>query len=298
MKLTVIVLTYNHERFIRQTLESIISQKVNFDFEVLVSDDGSTDNTIAIIEEVVNESAVKIIPLYSQKNKGVLKNALGIFSKISGQYLAVVDGDDYWNYHDKLKQQIDFLDNNLEYTGSFHDTQIISDSESSALLFNNVSKYSDIHKYNQTVYPADIIKRLILPTSSLVLRTDFLKTTDFSVLKDNFSIVWKLTCFAIYKSKFHYFNQVWSTYRNHINGISKSNNKGFHQSHILFLEILSKDKKFELYLLDIFTSLVHEYKLVLERSLDKNFELKKVFYKYFKCECKRMYYFYKFIFKK
>lgn len=298
MKLTVIVLTYNHERFIRQTLESITSQKVNFDLEIIVSDDGSTDNTISIIEEVMKESMAKIIPLYSNKNKGVLKNALGMFSKISGQYLAVVDGDDYWNHDNKLQQQIDFLDNNLEYNGCFHDTQIISDSESSALLFNNASKYSDIHKYNQTVYPADIIKRLILPTSSLVLRTDFLRVTDFSMLKDNYSIVWKLTCFAIHKSKFHYFNHVWSTYRNHIKGISKSNNKGFHQSHIFFLETLAINKNFEPYLLDIFTSLSHEYKLVLERSLDKNFALKKVFYKYFKTECQRMYYFYKFIFNK
>lgn len=296
MKLTVIVLTFNHERFIKQTLESILSQKVNFDLEIIVSDDGSTDNTTQIISDIVEKSKVKIVPLFSDNNKGVLKNALGIFSKISGQYLAVVDGDDYWNYNGKLQQQIDFLDNNLEYAGCFHDTQIISDSESSTLLFKDASKYSEIHKYSSTVYPADIIKRLILPTSSLVLRTDFLKSLDLSVLKDNYSIVWKLTCFAIHKSKFHYFNQVWSTYRNHIKGISKSNNKGFHQSHILFLETLSKDKKFEIYLLDIFNSLAHEYKLVLERSEDKNFEVKKVFYKYIKCECKRMYYFYKFIF--
>jgi glycosyltransferase involved in cell wall biosynthesis len=298
MKLTVIVLTFNQESFVRQTLESIICQKTNFEIEIIVSDDGSTDKTIEIIEEIKRKSKIKIIPIYNDKNKGVLKNALGVFSSISGQYLAVVDGDDFWNFDGKLQQQVDFLDTNIDYAGCFHDTKIISDSNASSSLFYGASNYSDIYKYRQDVYPADIIKRLILPTSSLVLRTSFLNSFDFSVLKDNYSIVWKLTCFAIFKSKFYYFNKVWSTYRNHLKGISKSNNINFHQSHILFLESLSKNKNFENNLLDIFNALSSEYQIVIERKLNKDWKLKKVFYDYTKSEFKRIFYFYKFIFIK
>jgi glycosyltransferase involved in cell wall biosynthesis len=298
MKLTVIVLTYNQEGFIRQTLESIICQKTNFEIEIIISDDGSSDKTKEIIEEIRRNSVVKIIPIYNDKNKGVLKNALGVFSSITGQYLAVVDGDDFWNFDGKLQQQVDFLDTNIDYAGCFHDTKIISDSNASSSLFYGANNYSDIYKYRQNIYPADIIKRLILPTSSLVLRTSFLSSFDFSVLKDNYSIVWKLTCFAIYKSKFYYFNNVWSTYRNHLKGISKSDNIKFHQSHILFLESLSKNKNFENNLLDVFNSLSSEYQIVIERERNKDRKLKKVFYNYIKSECKRIFYFYKFIFIK
>ena len=65
MKLTVIVLTYNHESFIRQTLESIICQKTNFEIEIIISDDGSSDKTIEIIEIMT----LKAIPRLNQEKK-------------------------------------------------------------------------------------------------------------------------------------------------------------------------------------------------------------------------------------
>lgn len=297
MKLSVIVLTYNHEKFIRKTLEGILAQQINFEMKVIVSDDGSTDKTVDIINEVSSTSSLKFITIFNQTNKGVLKNALGIFDKISGDYLAVVDGDDFWNNDKKIQQQVDFLENNPEYSGCFHDAAIISDEVASDILFNNATKYSDTHKYNKDVYPADILKRLILPTSSLVLRTDFLKKFDFSILKDNYSIVWKLTCFAILKSKFYYFNQAWSTYHNHKKGISKSNNVGFHKSHIEFLNALTQKEEFRPYLYDIYSSLSNEYRLVIEREPNKNKALKRIFLSYLLNEIRKNHQFYRFIFK-
>lgn len=297
MKLSVIVLTYNHEKFIRKTLEGILAQQVNFEMEVIISDDGSTDKTVDIINEIRNKTSIKFITIFNQTNKGVLKNALGIFDKISGDYLAVVDGDDYWNNEEKIQQQVNFLENNPDYSGCFHDAAIISDEEASNILFNNSTKYSDTHKYAKEVYPADILKRLILPTSSLVLRTDFLKNIDFSILKDNYSIVWKLTCFAILKSKFFYFDNAWSTYRNHKKGISKSNNVGFHKSHIAFLNTLTKREEFRPHLYDIYSSLSNEYRLVIEREPNKNNALKRIFLSYLLNEVRKNHQLYRFIFK-
>lgn len=297
MKLSVIVLTYNHARFIKQTLEGILSQKVNFEIEIIIADDGSTDETVEIINDIKLKTSVKIIPIFSGKNKGVLQNALGIFDKISGEYLAVVDGDDFWTFNEKIQRQVSFLDDNKDYSGCFHDTEIISDQNASTILFSGAKKYSDIHKYPNEIYPADVVKRLIIPTSSLVLRTTFLKNIDLSVLKDNYSIVWKLTCFAVLKSKFFYFNNVWSTYRNHLKGISKSDNIGFHKSHILFLKSLIKREEFKPHLYDIYISLSNEYRLVLEREPQKNKALKKIFISYILNEAKKNYHFYQFIFK-
>jgi len=297
MKLTVVVLTYNHEKYIRQTLEGISMQETNFKFNVVLADDGSADGTKKEIELFKLSTIIPIHDFYTNSNKGVLKNALGIFNKIEGEYVAFVDGDDYWSSPLKLQQQVDFLDSNSDFSGCFHDTSIISDLKSSAILFGNAKRYSEIYKYNNDIYPSDILKRLIIPTSSLVLRSDFFKKLDLSLFKDNYSIIWKLSCLAIAKSKFYYLNEIMSVYRNHASGISKSNNVHFHNSHVLFLQSLAKRKDFEDYLLDIYSALTKEYTLVLERTLIKDNQLKKIFCFYLIAEIKKVFYFYKSIFK-
>jgi|694.fasta_scaffold81805_2 glycosyltransferase involved in cell wall biosynthesis len=297
MKLTVVILTYNHEKFIRQTLEGIRMQETNFKFNIVIADDGSTDETKKEIELFKSTTIIPIQDFYSSSNSGVLKNALGIFNKIEGEYVAFVDGDDYWSSPLKLQQQVDFLDSNSDYSGCFHDTSILSDLKSSAILFGNSKKYSEIYKYNNDIYPSDILKRLIIPTSSLVLRSAFLKKLDLLLFKDDYSIIWKLCCLAIVKSKFYYLNEIMSVYRNHAPGISKSNNVKFHNSHALFLQSLTKRIDFKDYLLDIYSALTKEYTLVLERSLKKDTQLQKIFYLYFMAELKKNYYFYQSIFK-
>ena len=79
IKLTVVVLTYNHERFISKALKSILNQKVDFDFQIVVADDGSTDNTVNLIQQFANEIPGKIILFQKQNNKGIKNN---IFSKV------------------------------------------------------------------------------------------------------------------------------------------------------------------------------------------------------------------------
>ncbi len=297
MKLTVVVLTYNHEKYIRQTLEGICMQETNFKFNIVIADDGSTDETKKEIELFKSTTIIPIQEFHSISNNGVLKNALGIFNKIEGDYIAFVDGDDYWTSPLKLQQQVDFLDLNFDYSGCFHDTSILSDLKSSAILFGNSKKYSEIYKYNNEIYPSDILKRLIIPTSSLVLRSTFLKKLDLLLFKDDYSIIWKLCCLAIAKSKFYYFNEIMSVYRNHASGISKYNNVQFHNSHAIFLQSLTKSIDFKDYLVDIYTALTKEYTLVLERSLKKDKQLKNIFYLYLMAELKKIYYFYKSIFK-
>lgn len=297
MKLTVIILTYNHEKYIRQALESVCLQVVDFKFKVIVADDCSNDRTKDEIKSFKSNNIIQIDDIYATKNNGILQNALNIFNKIEGEYVALLDGDDYWNFPNKLQLQVDFLDSNNEYSGCFHDTAIISDKLSSEILFANAQKYSEVYHYKKSIYPADVIKRLILPTSSLVLRTSFLKKIDLTLFKDDYSLDWKLICLAISNSKFFYFDQIMSVYRNHINGISKSENIQFHKSHIDFLKLLTKRAEFYDCLLDIYTALSKEYILVLERTSNKDFRLKKIFFLYVLAEFKKVYYFYKLIFK-
>ena len=130
MKLSVFVVTYNQERYIRQCLDGILMQKVNFDYEVIIGDDCSTDDTGAILDEykqIVDsrESRVKSFEVYHHpKNLGLLKNWEFVMNKCKGEYIALIEGDDYWIDENKLQRQVDWLDAHLEYTLTFTRAEI------------------------------------------------------------------------------------------------------------------------------------------------------------------------------
>lgn len=117
---SVIVLTYNQEKYIAQALDSILMQKTNFDFEILVGDDASTDGTQKILQ-MYQQRYPNIVKVFRrEKNLGPTKNAYELFLIAKGKYLASCEGDDYWLSPDKLNIQISFLENHLEFIGCTH----------------------------------------------------------------------------------------------------------------------------------------------------------------------------------
>lgn len=126
IKVSVIVHTYNHENFIRQTLDSILNQQVNFEYEVIVGDDASPDSTPQIIKEYQQKFPEIIKPMLHPKNLGGFgkNNTLATLSVCKGQYIAAMDGDDYWTNPLKLQKQVDFLDKNPDFVACFHNALI------------------------------------------------------------------------------------------------------------------------------------------------------------------------------
>jgi glycosyltransferase involved in cell wall biosynthesis len=110
MKLSVVVITYNHERFIAQALSSVLAQRVNFDYEIIVADDCSSDGTRAIVMDFVRRYPGKILPLLRERNLGMVRNCREALAASRGEYLALLEGDDYWIRQEKLQSQVDFLD--------------------------------------------------------------------------------------------------------------------------------------------------------------------------------------------
>jgi glycosyltransferase involved in cell wall biosynthesis len=110
MKLSVMVITYNHERFIAQAIESVLAQHVNFDIEVVVGEDCSTDRTRAILMDFHRRYPDRIVPLLRDRNLGAMRNLHETLASCRGQYVALLEGDDYWISVDKLQKQVDFLD--------------------------------------------------------------------------------------------------------------------------------------------------------------------------------------------
>ena len=105
---SVAVLTYNHERFIRQCLDSILEQKVCFKYEIVVVDDCSTDSTRDILRDYA-QSHLNIRLYLNPENQGISKNNNLVLSLCKGTYVAMLEGDDYWIDPDKLQRQVDFL---------------------------------------------------------------------------------------------------------------------------------------------------------------------------------------------
>lgn len=124
LKLSVAMITYNHECFIRQALESVLAQRVDFDYEIVVGEDCSTDGTRAILMDFYRRYPERIVPLLHDRNIGVMRNFQTTLGACRGEYLAIIEGDDYWTGEDKLKRQVDFLEQHPDYAMSFHRAQI------------------------------------------------------------------------------------------------------------------------------------------------------------------------------
>ena len=120
MKVSIIMLTYNHEKFIAQAVKSALFQLTDFDYEIVIGDDCSTDRTQEIIRELAIKNPEKIRPILRQKNLGASKNFLSVLASCQGEYIAMLEGDDYWISPDKLQKQVDMLDANPELAISFH----------------------------------------------------------------------------------------------------------------------------------------------------------------------------------
>ncbi len=129
IKVSVVVATYNQEKYIGHTLESIVSQKVNFKYEVLVGDDCSKDGTAKIVKEYGEKYPDIIVPIIREKNLGMGGNVVDLTMRTKGEYIAFIEGDDYWIDDNKLQKQVDFLDSHPDYVACFGQCMIVDENE-------------------------------------------------------------------------------------------------------------------------------------------------------------------------
>jgi glycosyltransferase involved in cell wall biosynthesis len=139
------VIAYNHENYIRQCLNSILMQNVNFSYEVLVHDDASPDRTADIIYEYETKYPGIIKPIYQTVNQYSQGKNVSRFNidRARGKYLAFCEGDDYWTDPGKLQKQVDFLETHPEYIACVHRVQVIDE-------FGNLNRSSWFARYYDT----------------------------------------------------------------------------------------------------------------------------------------------------
>ncbi len=125
MKVSVLMLTYNHEKYIEEAIKGVLMQLVDFDYELIIGDDCSTDKTSEIIHEYENKFPNIIKPILRTENIGAGNNYVNINKIAKGKYISHCEGDDYWTDPLKLQKQVDFLEANPEYVLCSHNGTIL-----------------------------------------------------------------------------------------------------------------------------------------------------------------------------
>jgi len=123
--LSINCITYNHENYIADAIDSFLMQQTNFDFEILVGEDCSKDNTKGIVEKYMKEYPGKIRLITSEHNVGAKKNFLRLIENSIGKYIAICEGDDFWIDKYKLQKQVDYMESHPECSLCFHGAKVV-----------------------------------------------------------------------------------------------------------------------------------------------------------------------------
>ncbi len=207
MKLSVIMITYGHEKYIREAINGVLSQKCNFDFELLVANDCSPDNTDAVIQDIVNSdvSASKIKYVKREKNIGMIPNFIDSLSSIKSEYIALCEGDDYWIDNYKLQKQIDALEAEKDSVLCFHKVKVLN--ENNEIIEDNLTNIPENYQNLETL----ALKGNYIHTPSVVFKNvidtypkEFYKTSigDFflyMILAEHGSLIYLKDTMAVYR---------------------------------------------------------------------------------------------------
>lgn len=117
---SVALVAYNHERFVAQAIESVLMQQTNFDVEIVVGEDCSTDRTRELVIALQKRYPDKIRLLLHAENQGASRNVVATFEACRGKYVATLDGDDYWTSRNKLQRQVDAMEANPDWVVCSH----------------------------------------------------------------------------------------------------------------------------------------------------------------------------------
>lgn len=286
---SVVITTYNHEKFIAQAIDSVLMQEVNFNFEIIIGEDESEDNTRKIVMAYKNRNPEIRLFLRSRKDVIYINNEpTGRYNFIrnlqaaKGKYIALLEGDDYWVDKKKLQKQYDFLENNKNYTVCFHIAEIV---DVTGKLSNKYWQPLD----NKAYYTKEdlFLRCNFIPTASVMFVNRL-----FNYFPDwfySFNVAdWPLHILNSSYGKIKFIDEVMSAYRVHPSGISssKSGMQLFHlrlEMYDSFKEIFGKKYY---YPINKAVSLVY-YKLacLYEEKKDKKnalkYVLKNIFWFYY-----------------
>ncbi len=207
---SVCLITYNHEKYIRQAIDSILMQIVNFQWELIIADDFSKDKTRDIILEYKEKYPDFIKLIFQEKNVGAAQNWIDLITTPKSKYIAYIEGDDYWTDTLKLQKQFDFLETNKDYVACFTNIDTITNGilKQSALGLNSKKDFDA-----KSIFSDDWI-----PTLTFFFKTTSLKQP----LPNEFLEIYTGDLFMFYliaqEGKIKYIDIISGVYRYHRDG--------------------------------------------------------------------------------
>lgn len=174
-KVSVLMITYNHEAFIGQAIDSALMQVTDFDVEIVIGEDSSTDRTREIIQTYSDRYPGRIRILIRGQNIGMRRNLVETFQACRGEYIAMLEGDDFWTDAHKLQKQIEILDSDSEVVICGHNVMINREDGSTGPNQAFPTGFIKPRMYAEDIFSASI------PFCSLVIRSEALKKVPLDV---------------------------------------------------------------------------------------------------------------------
>tara|TARA_B110000483_G_C18134875_1_gene519063 strand:+ start:75 stop:1055 length:981 start_codon:yes stop_codon:yes gene_type:complete len=241
---SVCMITYKHEEFIEQAINAILMQKIDFNLELLISDDNSPDNTEKIVTRI-RENHIhgnKINYVRHKENKGMLPNFNWALNHCKGKYIALCEGDDYWTDPNKLQKQVDFLAKNKQISLCVHQTEVQRNE-------NFVKHFTPMEVARGSYGLRNVLNNYSgfeFHTSSFVFRKSDFDTEFFS------SQSWQggdvmTTLILLKKGNIYYLNDVMSIYRLHPGGITNKIGNNFQKRLALYEQMMDMMLGFKTY---------------------------------------------------
>ena len=206
--------THNQERFIRDALDSVLCQKTTFSFNIIVSDDASSDGTVAILQEYQQHYPQKIRLMLNETNIGGPENLKRVIEASKAKYITCLDGDDFYTDEYKLQKQVDFLEAHPEYAACFHNTWYADEVGNLKGLFNKPDFHA-VHDAREFIR-----ERWFVPIHSAVLRREYIEFPDWynTVMNDDYVVHLSVVKHAPY----YFMPNVMVAYRHHGNNTSRA----------------------------------------------------------------------------
>lgn len=237
IKVSVCMITYGHEKFIEEAINGVLMQEIDFEIELIVSNDASPDNThevvMSIIENHPRGSWIKYIK--QESNLGMMPNSVFILKACKGEFIAICEGDDYWIDPLKLKRQVDFLELNDEYViHSGNAIQLTADSNLCGKPLLNIEKSNCFELKD------------FLTQNNIITCTVMFRNVKFKFPKDFEKVTfgdWMLYVILIKNSgqKAYLSTDCLSVYRSHSEGVMNNLSKyNYYNTHIFQIVTIYK----------------------------------------------------------
>jgi glycosyltransferase involved in cell wall biosynthesis len=212
---SVVMITYNHEKYIQEAIEGVLMQNCDFDIEFIIANDKSTDHSDQVIlnhlSKVDTSKHIKVEYTNHAVNKGMMSNFIWALKQAQGKYIALCEGDDYWTDPFKLQKQVNFLNKNEDFNGISSNSIVLLEKNKEERLFKNTEK-------DRVLNIEDFLSNRFFHTASFMFKNVLEFSEEFKNVLSGDRLLFLVVAS---KGKIFYKNETTCVYRKNDGGISK-----------------------------------------------------------------------------